>query len=121
MLIEQDGMRRELDERDAFLAHIACEQCSLTVCVRNPDGTSDCTGCNRDMGEDILDPDGLRVGCLHDDCREKYTLDLAVEQVHAALKVRLPLGMEVWAAERARNIVEGMRADFNLTLRDGAK
>ena len=54
---------------------------------------------------------------IHDGCREKYTLDLAVEQVHSALKVRLPLGMEVWALERARNIVDGLRADFILKLR----
>ena len=114
-------MRRELDDRDAFLAHIACEHCSLTVCVRNPDGTSDCSGCNREMGEEIFDPDGLRVGCLHDDCREAYMLALLVKEIESALSVRLPLGMEPWKVERARNLADRLRSEFNITIKEGKR
>lgn len=119
MIIEQDGMRRELTGGDSVFnqSHAACEQCDTFVCCRNIDGTSDCTSCSHESGEELHDADGKTIGFLHDDCREPYTLALAVDRVHAALKVRLPLGLEVWAAERARNIVDGLRAEFVLKLR----
>lgn len=107
---------QEAEDRWHF-DHPGCEVCSKPVAVVGADGLElECTGCDVDQGT-ALEVDGSIEGYVHDDCREKYTLDLAVEQVHAALKVRLPLGMEVWALERARNIVDGLRADFILKLR----
>lgn len=121
MIIEQDGMRRELDDNTTLDSHVECEHCGKFVCSRNPDGTSDCFGCNREMGEDIFDPDGVRVGCLHDDCREAYTLALVVKEIEDALSVRLPLGMDPWKVDRARNLADRLRGEFNITIKEGKR
>ncbi len=98
-------------------AHPNCEVCSKPIAVVGKDGLEfNCTGCDIDQGT-AIEVDGSIEGYVHDGCREKYTLDLAVEQVHASLKVGLPLGLEIWALDRARNIVDGLRADFILKLR----
>ena len=119
MIIEQDGMRRELDSFSPGDSHMECEHCGELVCSRNPDGTSDCAGCNKEPGEDTFDPDGKRVGCLHDDCREAYMLALLVAEIESALSVRLPLGMEPWKVERARNLADRLRSEFNITPKEG--
>jgi hypothetical protein len=100
-----------------YSAHPNCEVCSKPIAVAGKDGLEfNCTGCDIDQGTAIT-VDGKIEGYVHDGCREKYTLDLLVEQVEAALRVRLPLGLEPWAAERARNIVDGLRNTIELTLK----
>jgi hypothetical protein len=111
---------QEADDRWHF-DHPGCEVCSKPVAVVGADGLElECHGCDIDQGT-AIEVDGSIEGYVHDGCREKYTLDMAVSAVHSSLKVGLPLGLEVWALDRARNIVDGLRADFNITLRENGK
>ena len=93
---EQDAMRAEADRE----AHPPCVVCDREVCLWRADGTVNvtCYACDLDNGEYV---DG---GAVHDACKEVYTLKSMAHDIEAALCVRLPLGMEAWAVERAANI-----------------
>lgn len=108
---EADAIRAE-----AYIAtHDRCLQCNGRVCVSNDDGTNDCA-CGTDFGQVVRDEHGP-VGVVHDDCRERFTIDCLVHDVEQSLRVRLPLGMEPWAAERSRNIVTKLLGEYDIKLK----
>lgn len=121
MLIEQDGSRTELDD-DAFNAgHCDCEQCGKAVCIRNYDGTSDCVSCSNESGDTVHDSDGVPLGFVHDDCWAQYIQECMAIDIENALKVRLPLGLELWAHERAANLAVILFAEYAVDMKKGKR
>lgn len=99
-------------------SHPNCDVCSKPIALYGADGSElSCgDGCEYGLGEAIMD--GTSVAAhVHDDCREKYTLDLAVMAIEESLQVGLPLGMKPWAVDRARNIVTKLMLEFDIKLK----
>jgi hypothetical protein len=99
--------------------HPGCETCNKPVAVVGKDGLElSCTGCLMDHGTAVADEHGV-IGYVHDgECRFRYETEIAVEMVYTALRVRLPLGMQPWAAERSRNVVSVLLAEFDIKLKE---
>ena len=119
MIIEQDGSRTELSDSDTVFnrTHLECDVCSETVCSRNTDGTSDCPGCDHEMGEFICDDMGP-VSCVHDDCRAQYVTLAVRDAIKESLMVRV--GFEInsmTASERANNLAVSLMELFKIEIK----
>lgn len=93
--------------------HPECLVCDRAVCAFDDSGLvpPECFECDVDLGREVHDEHGP-VGYAHDGCHEKYTMDAMAHDIEQALNVRLPLGMEPWAAERARNLAVIMYHEY---------
>lgn len=95
----------QADRDDAQdMQHEHCIQCNELVCKQGDDGLllSACS-CDAAEGEPVRDEGGV-IGYVHAACREQLLIEQLQQDIERALNIRLPLGMQPWAAERAANI-----------------
>lgn len=111
-------MFRESDaeDRDALI-HPPCLQCHQETCALDDDGAPHCAhDCEADFGHPVYDDQRDVVGYLHKDCQQKFLLAGLVQEIEETFKVRAPLGLEPWIAERARNLATRLTFSFNIQL-----